>query len=202
MKRRQSFSIVWICALGVVGSVSGCASSQMSRIDRNRNIYETWPVEIKQAVLDGKVEPGMNSDMVRVAWGDPSEVTSSPAGDEIWVYSKGGDPGSVYYPGGSSYPAGVGYPGGAGYPGGVYPGGGYPGGIGMGGPGIGISTGRGGTVVGTTGGIGISGGTGGIGIGGVGGMGGMGGPIVSRPTPADIREVVFRGGLVVRADQP
>ena len=72
----------------------------------------------------------------------------------------------------------------------------------MGGPGIGISTGRGGTVIGSTGGIGISGGTGGVGIGGVGGMGGMGSPIVTRPTPAEIREVVFRGGVVVRADKP
>jgi hypothetical protein len=203
MKRRQSFNVVCLIALGVVGSAGGCASSQMSRIDRNRDIYETWPIEVRQAVLDGKVEAGMNPDMVRVAWGEPSEVTSSPAGDEIWVYAKGGDPGSVYYPGG-------GYPGG-GYPstvggGGIYPGGGvYPGsGIGMGGPGIGISTGRGGTVIGSTGGIGISGGAGGLGVGGIGmgGVGPMGGPIVTRPTPAEIREVVFRGGVVVRADAP
>jgi hypothetical protein len=201
MKRRQSFN-VWLFALGVVGSAGGCASSQMSRIDRHRDIYETWPIEVRQAVLDGKVEPGMNSDMVRVAWGNPSEVTSSPAGDEIWVYSKGGDPGTYYPAGvGPSYPGG-GYPGGVGYTGGVgYPGGVYPGGMGVGGPGIGISTGRGGTVIGSTGGIGISGGTGGIGIGGV-GMGGMGSPIMTRPTPAEIREVVFRGGVVVRADKP
>jgi hypothetical protein len=203
MKRRLSFSMsAWI-AVGVAGLAGGCSSSQMSRIDRHRDIYETWPIEVRQAVLDGKVEPGMNSDMVRVAWGDPSEVTSSPAGDEIWVYSRGGDPGSVYYPGGSNpggtYPGGS-YPGGV-YPGGIYPGGGvYPGGV-VGGPGIGISTGRGGTSIGTTGGIGISGGLGGVGIGGT-GMGGMGGPIITRPTPAEIREVVFRGGVVVRADKP
>jgi hypothetical protein len=166
----------------------------MNRIDRNRDIYETWPIETRQAVLDGKVEPGMNTDMVRVAWGNPSEVTTSPAGDEIWVYSKGGDPGSVYYPGGgASYPAG-GYPGS-----GIGMGGS---GIGMGGTGIGISTGRGGTAIGTTTGVGIGGGMGGVGIGGT-GIGGMGGtPIVTRPTPPEIREVVFRGGLVVRADKP
>lgn len=173
-----------LCAIGVV-VLAGCASSQMNRIDRNRDIYETWPLEVRQAVLDGKVEPGMNTDMVRVAWGEPSQVTSSPAGDEIWVYTKGGDPGGVYYPGGS----GIGM-GGTG--------------IGMGttGTGIGISTGRGGTVIGSTGGIGIGGGIGGVGIGGVGGMGGMGGPIVTRATPPDVREVVFRGGVVVRADKP
>lgn len=147
----------------------------MSRIDRNRDLYETWPLEIRQAVLDGKVEAGMNPDMVRVAWGKPTEVTTSPAGDEIWVYSKGGDPGSVYYPGGGGGMGGSG--------------------VGMGGSAIGISTGRGGTSIGTSTGIGIGG------MGGV-GTGAMGSPIVTNPTPPEIREVVFRGGLVVRADKP
>src|SRR4051812_8717344 len=96
MKHRPSFSVLLLLAAGMAG---GCASSQMNRIDRNRDIYETWPIDIRQSVLDGKVEAGMNADMVRVAWGEPSEVAVSPAGDEIWVYSKGGDPGSVYYPG-------------------------------------------------------------------------------------------------------
>ena len=182
MKWSPPFSLILACATVAVG---GCASSQMSRIDRNRDVYETWPLEVRQSVLDGKVEPGMNPDMVRVAWGEPSEISVSPAGDEIWVYAKGGDPGSVIYPG-STGMGGVGVGGS---------------GIGMGSTGIGISTGRGGTVVGSTGGIGIGGGMGGVGIGG-GGMGGMGGPIVTRPTMPDIREVVFRNGVVVRADKP
>lgn len=186
MKRRHSFSVPLLLVVGIAG---GCASGQMNRIDRNRDIYETWPLETKQAVLDGKVEAGMNADMVRVAWGEPSEVTVSPAGDEIWVYTKGGDPGSVYYPPGSGSNAGMG-------------------GVGMGGPGIGISTGRGGTSIGATGGIGIGGTIGGpMGVGGIGNTGGMGGlggpgPIVTQPTPPDIREVVFRKGVVVRADNP
>jgi hypothetical protein len=147
----------------------GCSSSQMGRIDRNRAIYETWPLEVKQAVLDGRVEPGMDQDMVRVAWGEPSEVSISPAGDEIWIYAKGGDPGGGLYPGTR---------------------GGMMGG-GMGGTAIGVSTGRGGTVVGTSSSVGIGIGTGGI-----------GGPIMSRPVAPDIREVVFRNGTVVRADKP
>ena len=105
MKRRYSCRGVLLLAVGLAG---GCSSSQMSRIDRNRDIYETWPIDTRQAVLDGKVEPGMNPDMVRVAWGEPSEVSISPAGDEIWVYSKGGDPGSVYYPPGTAGSTGMG----------------------------------------------------------------------------------------------
>lgn len=175
--------------------LSGCSSGQMSRIDTNRDIYETWPIETRQAVLDGNVEQGMLPEMVRVAWGKPSEVVPSPGGgpsDEIWVYKKGGeDPSMMGYPGSS-------------YPGGGYPGSGYP----SSGPSIGISTGRGGTGIitgggggiGIGGGTGISGGIGGIGIGG-GGMGGMRGPM-GRPTPSDVREVVFRNGVVFRADPP
>ena len=173
--------LVWVVLVG-----AGCSSSQMSRIDRNRDLYERWPLETRQAVLDGKVEPGMDPDMVRVAWGEPSEVSISPGGDEIWIYSKGGSPGSVYYPGG------VGNTG--------------VGGIGGTGGTIGVSTGRGGTVLGGGGGIGVGGGMGGGTIGGMGGLGtgGIGGPspIVTPPTPPEIREVVFRKGVVVRADKP
>jgi hypothetical protein len=181
--------------LMTAGGLTGCASSQMNRIDRNRDIYETWPIETRQAVLDGRVEPGMTPDMVEVSWGKPSEVVTGSGGDEIWVYKTGGSDGAVYYPG-----AGISSIGG------------------LGGPGIGISTGAGGTNIGTSGGIGIgSGGIGigsggiGIGTGGVGigsggvypggGMGGIGSPVIMPPTPPDVKEVVFRQGVVFRADQ-
>lgn len=171
-----------VALLLVVAALSGgCSSSQMNRIDRHRDIYEQWPLETRQAVLDGKVEVGMTPDMVAVAWGKPSEVvTQSASGDEIWVYKRGGSDGSVYYPGGVSQ--------------GIY--GSAPG------SGIGISTSnRGGTSIGATGGIGMGGSMGGI----SGGMGGMGGPntaIVTPPTPPDVREIVFRNGVVFKADRP
>ena len=181
----------WLALLAAIGW-SGCGSSQMNRIDANRDLYETWPIEIRQAVLDGKVEAGMNADMVRVAWGQPSEVVvQSSNGDEIWVYKKGGEDPSMMN---------------AGYPGG------YPGGMGTSrGTGLVIGTGRGGTVVGTSMGTGIGLGSSGVGMGssgiGIGGTGigmggGMGSPIMTRPTPAEVREVVFRDGVVLRADNP
>jgi hypothetical protein len=186
--------------------VAGCQSSaQMSRIDRNREIYEQWPIEMRQAVLDGKAEPGMTPEMVEMALGKPTEVvtrsgTPATGDDEIWIYRTGGneDPGMMY-PGGGM---GGNYPGG--YPG-SYPGGGYPGG--STGGGIVIAPGRGGGIgvippsigIGTRG-TGIGGGIGGIGIGG-GGMGG-GMPMPVSRTPVDEREVVFRNGVVYRADPP
>lgn len=177
-------------ALLVAGGLAGCGTPQINRIDQNRAIYETWPVETKQAVLDGKVEVGMTPEMVKVAWGQPTEVISRSTGpndEEIWIYRKGG---------GEEMASPVAYPGGV-YPsGGVYPGGVYPGGGGVYGGnsvGIGIATGRGmGTVVAPTVGIGIGGGVGGLG----------GGPVMTRQTPVEEREVVFRNGIVYRADSP
>ena len=178
MKRYQQ----WCAALLAAGIVAGCSSSQMGRIDANRDIYETWPIETKQAVLDGKVEQGMTPDMVRVAWGKPTEVVTragapNSGDDEIWIYRTGG----------GEEPAIMNSNMGMG---------------GMGGTGGGLvigTTGRGGTVIAPTGSIGL----GGMGI-GMGGASGMGGspfpPTVQRPV--DEREVVFRDGVVFRADPP
>ncbi len=194
-----------VALLGLlVGAMAGCSSPQMSRIDRNRDVYESWPIETQQAVLDGKVEQGMTPEMVRVAWGKPTEVLGDGSiGDEIWVYRTDGSDGSMMYPGG-----GVAYPGTGGYPGGMYPGGGYPSGTS-----VGIVSGPGGTgivnnssvgigMTGTGSGIGISGPGISMGSPGMGGMGGMGGPVYVPPSQGETKEVVFRNGVVHRADLP
>lgn len=177
----------------------------MNRIDANREIYEQWPIEMKQAVLDGKVEEGMTPEMVMMAIGKPTEVntrsgTPQTGDDEVWVYRTGGveqDPNM--YPG-AAYPGG-GYPGST-YPGAAYPGGMYPGSTGAG---IVMSPGRGGgiAVIPPSVGIGIGGGTGiSGGIGGMGGgyPGGMGSTMPMQRTPVEEREVVFRNGVVLHAD--
>ncbi len=178
------------CLLSLAaGLLAGCSSPQFSRIENSREAYESWPLEMRQAVLDGRIEPGMTPEMVEVAWGKPDEVIArrnGPHEDEIWIYRKtsGGD---YVYP---TTPMG-GYPG-------VYPGG-YPVGVGGGGRSTGISVG-----VGTGGATGVSVGTGGIGVGTGGvGMGGVmaGGPIMVRPPVTTEREVVIRDGVVIRADQ-
>lgn len=193
-------------ALGLAAwLLAGCSSSQMNRIDQNREVYEQWPVEVRQAVLDGKVEEGMTPDMVLMAIGKPTEVqsrggTPQTGEDEVWIYRTGGvesDPGMMYPS--AQYPGST-------YPGGMYPGGGYPGGMypGSTGGGIVMSPGRGGGVAVIPPTIGI--GSGGTVIGG--GMGGYPGgmyPSSALPpvrTPVEEREVVFRNGVVFRADPP
>ncbi|MCX6956551.1 MAG: hypothetical protein NTV51_30845, partial [Verrucomicrobia bacterium] len=78
----------------ILGAVlAGCASSstQTRRIDRYRSDYESWPLETRQAVLDGKVELDMTPTMVRVALGEPGEIVQRMVAgrpETVWIYTK------------------------------------------------------------------------------------------------------------------
>lgn len=67
------------------------SSSQVKRIEAMRDRYDQWPIEVRQAVLDGKVGQGMTEEMVRTALGDPQEVATRPSSpgepeESIWSY--------------------------------------------------------------------------------------------------------------------
>lgn len=85
----------WLSGWAVLGCalLSACSTSPMSRIDANRGRYESWPVEVQEAVLNGRAIKGMTKEQVEMALGKPTEVVarSAKAGeDEVWVYRKGG----------------------------------------------------------------------------------------------------------------
>jgi outer membrane protein assembly factor BamE (lipoprotein component of BamABCDE complex) len=89
MKLPTSFTLVLLVAL--VSGLTGCATSTtpMNRIDANRAEYETWPLAVKQAILDGRVEKGMTAKQVEVALGEPAskEIRETRSGtQEVWVY--------------------------------------------------------------------------------------------------------------------
>src|SRR3954468_17592598 len=74
---------------------TGCTTSPMSRIDANRALYESWPFDMQEAVLNGKIVKGMDADMVRMTLGEPSEITGRNGRtgvEEVWIYktSSGG----------------------------------------------------------------------------------------------------------------
>jgi len=125
----------WLVVLAACSSPSS-PNAIMDRVDAKRDIYESWPIEIKDAVLSGQVLRGMTPDMVYVARGKPTEKIDRGNGDEVWVYQiRAGDSGNggLMGGGGGMLPRGttvsVGTGGSAGYPGG-YPSGypsGYPG---------------------------------------------------------------------------
>lgn len=78
-------------ALIVALTLAACSSSPMSRIDSNRAVYESWPIEMQEAVHSGRVIPGMTPEMVEMALGKPTSVDSRSGKDgpeDIWVYKK------------------------------------------------------------------------------------------------------------------
>lgn len=112
----------WLALLVGCGSPTS-PNAIMDRVDANRDVYESWPIDIKDAVLSGQVLRGMTTDMVYVARGRPTERVDRGNGDEIWVYRVGttGGGGGGMLPRGTTVTVGT---GGSGYPG-SYPGG-YP----------------------------------------------------------------------------
>jgi hypothetical protein len=82
----------FLCLVFVL-ALTGCSSSPVSRIDSNRARYESWPIEVQEAVLAGEARKGMTPEQVEMAMGQPTEKTYRGT-DEIWVYRKGGGLGS------------------------------------------------------------------------------------------------------------
>ena len=74
--------------------LAGCTASPMSRIDAGRAQYESWPLDVQEAVLSGQAKPGMTPEMVEMALGKPSEVVNRSS-DEVWVYRKSGGLGNA-----------------------------------------------------------------------------------------------------------
>lgn len=69
--------------------LAGCTTSPLSRIDANRGLYDSWPVEMRQAVLDGRVVNGMTPEMVEMSIGKPSQTdvrTTRQGTEEVWIY--------------------------------------------------------------------------------------------------------------------
>lgn len=89
-----SRSIVLAASLGLTGWLFvGCSSSPISRIDANRALYESWPLDVQQAVLDGRVIENMTPEQVEMAVGKPAEKTARNTRngtEEVWVYKVGG----------------------------------------------------------------------------------------------------------------
>lgn len=75
----------------VLVALAACSTSPMARIDENRAKYESWPLEVQEAVLNGEARKGMTPEQVEMALGKPTEIVTrsgKPGEDEIWVYRK------------------------------------------------------------------------------------------------------------------
>jgi hypothetical protein len=73
----------WLCA--------GCSTTQNveSRIQERRVAYENLKPEVKDAVDQGQLRHGMDTNAVYMAWGEPSEVLPNET-SAIWIYQENG----------------------------------------------------------------------------------------------------------------
>jgi hypothetical protein len=72
----------------LIASLAGCASVQTRRTDFLKTHTELAP-EYRDAILKGKVIPGMSRDMVIAAWGQPvDEITEIISGQGVksWLF--------------------------------------------------------------------------------------------------------------------
>ena len=164
MKRIRA---VALAGLLVTSLVAGCSTPQESRINKNRAIYDTWPLNTREAVLAGKVERGMTADMVRMSWGEPKKIVDSNANEQVWTYEIAGEPGRLIDPATGMPP--------------------NPATIGVSSRRVDLLTANGSTT-----------GPGGSSV----QTGLNSAPVYSEPTPPEVHEVVFREGIVYRADLP
>jgi hypothetical protein len=68
---------------------AGCASTPQKRIAANPDLFAAFPTEIQEMVRHGQIDLGFNQDMVRLALGDPQEVSTRRSADGtqvFWVY--------------------------------------------------------------------------------------------------------------------
>mgnify|MGYP006294301461 CR=1 FL=1 len=69
--------------------LAGCATPQ-ARIQRNQQMYASFPPEVKRTVREGKIELGYTRDMVYIALGSPDrryERVTDAGTVEVWAYT-------------------------------------------------------------------------------------------------------------------
>lgn len=70
---------------------TGCASTPARRIEQSQSIFDTYPAETQALIRAGRVDLGMDAEMVRMALGEPDEVStevSEEGGSLLWGYTK------------------------------------------------------------------------------------------------------------------
>ena len=86
MTRRISTAIA---ATLLALAAAGCSTIE-SRIEENRDYFDTLPAADRAQIRIGKIDIGFTPESVRMALGDPQArfVRRTPAGDaEVWLYT-------------------------------------------------------------------------------------------------------------------
>jgi hypothetical protein len=66
-------------------------STPDSRIRKNQDLFDSYPVETQKNIRAGKVDVGYTEDMVRMTLGDPDQTTVNKTAQgevHVWIYTK------------------------------------------------------------------------------------------------------------------
>ena len=70
--------------------LAGCTTrTPAQRIDRDRATFEAWPADVQRLVEAGRLAVGFDEDQVRMALGDPDDVSTRTTADGqsvVWTY--------------------------------------------------------------------------------------------------------------------
>ena len=87
---RATSPVYWL-ALMLAFAVTGCVtrSTVQSRVQEQQSAFQALSPEVQQLVMQGRIQAGMSTNAVYMAWGKPDEVLES--GDAhgnytTWVY--------------------------------------------------------------------------------------------------------------------
>ncbi len=111
---KPSFALFVASSFVMVAIGFGCASTPDARIEKNQELFDSYPPAVQAKIRAGKVQVGFSEDMVRMALGEPNETTLevTESGETVmWGYTTS-RPGFSVGIGGGGY--GSGSAGGAG----------------------------------------------------------------------------------------
>lgn len=77
--------------MAVALALTACSTPQ-KRVRRHQELFNTYPPEVQQSILNGQVQVGFNAEQVTMALGAPARVWSRKtpqANEEIWSYGGG-----------------------------------------------------------------------------------------------------------------
>jgi len=81
--------LIMAVVLGAGLAAAGCASTPASRINSNREVYNSYPMEVQEMIAAGEVAVGFTPEQVRMALGNPDRVATRTDPDgtsEVWIY--------------------------------------------------------------------------------------------------------------------
>ena len=113
MTRPFSARLHWIL-LALFALSIACASTPASRIKKQQALFDSYPAEVQANIRMGKVAPGYDQEMTRLALGEPDETSTEVREDGetlMWGYTRS-RPGVSVGLGGGSFGSGRGMGGG------------------------------------------------------------------------------------------